>query len=121
MAKKIEKTNAARLLDRAKIAYENAKSNYERALSLIDDKIISEKEFSEIKVEYENAKAAYDAVKGVGTNGSSVTAPADGFISQIMVNNGDFVSVGQPIAMISKNETLLLRANLFYFPRKLIY
>lgn len=97
---------------RAKIAYENAKSNYERALSLIDDKIISEKEFSEIKVEYENSKAAYDAVKGVGTNGSSVTAPADGFISQIMVNNGDFVSVGQPIAMISKNETLLLRANI---------
>lgn len=97
---------------RTKIAYEKAKRDYERALSLIGDKIVSEKEFADISVEYENAKAAYEAINSSDGNGSVVTAPADGYISQIMVNNGDFVSTGQPIAMISKNKSLLLRANI---------
>lgn len=97
---------------RTKIAYEKATKDYQRALSLIEDKIISEKEFADINVEYENAKAAYEAINGNGGNGSQIAAPTDGYISQIMVNNGDFVSTGQPIAMISKNKTLLLRANI---------
>ena len=38
---------------RTKIAYEKAKRDYERAEELVKDKIVSEKEFIEIKVEYE--------------------------------------------------------------------
>ena len=97
---------------RTKIAYEDAKRDYERALSLVEDKIISQKEFSDIVVEYENAKTAYEAINGNDGNGSHVIAPSNGYISQIMVNNGDYVSTGQPIAMISENKSLLLRANI---------
>ena len=97
---------------RAKIAYEDAKRDYERALSLVDDKIISQKEFSDIVVEYENAKTAYEAINGNDGSGSQVVAPNNGYISQIMVNNGDYVTTGQPIAMISENKSLLLRANI---------
>ncbi|MBO5720777.1 MAG: efflux RND transporter periplasmic adaptor subunit [Bacteroidales bacterium] len=97
---------------RAKIAYENAKRDYERAQELVKDKIISEKDFADIKVEYETAKAAYEAINGVDGNGSAVIAPEGGYISQISVNNGDFVSMGQTIAMISKNKELLLRADI---------
>ncbi len=97
---------------RAKIAYENAKRDYERAQELVKDMIISEKDFADIKVEYETAKASYEAINGVDGNGSAVIAPEGGYISQISVNNGDFVSMGQTIAMISKNKKLLLRSNI---------
>ena len=97
---------------RTKIAYEDAKRDYERALSLVEDKIISQKEFSDIVVEYENAKTAYEAINGNDGSGSQVVAPSNGYISQIMVNNGDYVTTGQVIAMISENRSLLLRANI---------
>lgn len=97
---------------RTKIAFEKAKKDYERALSLLDDKIVSEKDFTDIKVEYENAKAAYEAINGNDGKGSVVAAPGDGYISQIAVNNGDYVTTGQTIAMISQNKSLLLRANI---------
>lgn len=97
---------------RSKIAYEKAKRDYERATELAKDMIVSEKELSDIKVEYENAKAAYEAVNGIDGNGSAVIAPVGGYISQILVNNGDFVNMGQTIAMISKNSKLILRAGI---------
>lgn len=114
---KLFKVSSSNLQDgdiayRTKIAYEKAKRDYERAEELVKDKIVSEKEFSDIKVEYENAKSAYEAVNGCDGNGSAIIAPTEGYISQIMVNNGDYVSVGQKIAMISKNKKLLLRANI---------
>lgn len=97
---------------KTKIAYENAKSDYERAAELAKEMIVSAKDLADIKDEYESAKAAYEAICGKDGNGSVVSAHTDGYISQISVKNGDFVSVGQTIAMISRNKKLQLRADI---------
>jgi RND family efflux transporter MFP subunit len=60
---------------------------------------------------YENAKAAYDAIAGRQTeNGVSVVSPMNGYLKDIKVKEGDYVTVGQPLMTISQNSRLVLRA-----------
>ena len=46
---------------KAKIAYETALKEYQRAEGLVKDKIISAKEFEQTRMKYENARTAYEA------------------------------------------------------------
>ena len=97
---------------KAKIAYEAAQKEYERAESLVKDNIISKKDFEQTQLRYENAKTAYNAsMKTVTSKGMNVTAPASGVIKRRWVNEGEYVTVGQPIVNLSKNKRLQLRAD----------
>lgn len=94
-----------------KAGYERAKAEYQRAESLVKEKIISQKEYETAKLEYENAKIAFDAVSGHRTgNGVGVTSPLQGFVKNILVKEGEYISVGQPLATVSQNKRLILRA-----------
>lgn len=95
---------------RARIAYEQAKAEYDRASSLIDDKIISQSDYRAAKAEYERAKLAYEAVGRSGGSGVAIVSPAGGFIKQLMVKDGDYVEVGQPVMVVTQNRRLFLRA-----------
>ena len=96
---------------KAKIAYEMALKDYQRSESLIKDKIISAKEFEQTRLRYENAKTVYKAqAANVTATGVKVTSPISGYIKNRLVNQGEYVSVGQPIATVSKNRRLQLRA-----------
>lgn len=97
---------------RAKVAYETAKREFDRVSSLVDDKIVSTKDFEQARMNYETAKVAYEAVAGKHTDkGVSVVAPISGYLKNILVKEGDYVSVGQPLATISQNSRLVLRAD----------
>ena len=97
---------------KAKITYETALKEFKRAEGLVKDKIISEKEFEQSRLKYENARTAYEAqATNVTASGVKVTTPISGYIKNRLVNQGEFVSVGQPIATISKNRRLQLRAD----------
>lgn len=96
---------------RTRSAYELAKKEFERAEALVDSKIVSAKEFEQAKTNYEQAKAAYDAISTSDSgSGISVSSPISGYIKNIQVNEGEYVTVGQPLATISQNKRLVLRA-----------
>ena len=96
---------------KVKATYEAAKASYDRAEALVKDKIISQKEFENTKLEFENAKTAYDAVSNNKTaKGVSVNAPINGHVKNILVKEGEYITVGQPLATISQNQRLVLRA-----------
>lgn len=96
---------------KSKIAYESALKEFERASNLVKDQIISEKEFEQTRLTYETAKMNYEAqASNYSTRGVRVTASFSGYIKNLFVNQGDYVSVGQPIATISQNRKLQLRA-----------
>ena len=96
---------------RTQSAYEKAKKEYERMQSLIGDKIVSAKDFEQARLNYENAKTAWEAVKGKQTSdGVSVVAPQNGYLKNLLVKEGDYVSVGQPLATVTQNNRLMLRA-----------
>lgn len=96
---------------KAKYAYENAKKVYERMETLVGDKIVSAKDFEQARLNYENAKVAWEAVAGKQTaNGVSVVSPMNGYLKNLQVKEGDYVTVGQPLVTISQNNRLVLRA-----------
>lgn len=97
---------------RAKIAYETAASEFERASSLVGDQIISRKDYEAIKSNYETAKIAYEALsKNYGQDGYAVSSPSDGHVKQFLVGEGDYVTVGQPLASVVGDGGLYLRAD----------
>lgn len=98
---------------RAKSTYEIANREFQRAESLIKDKLISQKEYNEIKLNYENAKIAYQAIGQKTTaKGINVTSPLSGFIKTKYVNEGQYVEVGQSLMTITQNRKLQLRADI---------
>ncbi len=98
-------------LAKAKVTYETALKAFQRAENLVKDQIISEKDFEQARLFYENAKTAYEAqASNYNAGGVSVTSPLGGYVKNLFVSQGDFVSVGQPIAMVSQNRRLQLRA-----------
>ena len=100
-------------VQRARIDYERAERNYTRAKILIKDKIISEKDFAVAKAEYEAAKLTYNGMKRTRSEGGVVvTAPRGGYVKQCLVNGGEYVEAGQPLAIITQNKHLYLRAEI---------
>ena len=98
--------------ERARIAYEAAKADFDRASRLVESQIVSQKEFNAIKEKYENAKVAYEAIaKNQTKSGVAVSAPMGGYIKNLLVKEGDYVSVGQPLATVTQNNRLFLRAD----------
>ena len=96
---------------KVKATYEAAKASYDRAEALVKDKIISQKEFESTKLEFENAKTAYNAVSNNKTaKGVSVNAPINGHMKNILVKEGEYITVGLPLATVSQNQRLVLRA-----------
>ena len=95
---------------KAKIAFETAKKEFQRAEKLVKDQIISDKEFEQIRSNYETARTSYEAqASNISAKGVNVTSPMSGYIKSRAVNEGDYVSVGQPICTVSQNRKLQLR------------
>ena len=98
-------------VEKAEITYRTAQKEYERAAILYRDKIISEKEYNQALSSYETARVAWKATAGhQGNNGIAITSPMNGFIKSRLVNDGDYVEIGQPLLNISQNRRLMLKA-----------
>lgn len=97
---------------RARIAYETAKREYERAAKLVDKQIVSQKDFSLLKENYENARIAYEALSpSKDGKGVSVKSPIGGYVKSCLVKEGDYVTVGQPLLTVTQTRRLQLKAD----------
>ena len=95
---------------RALTNYLAAKREYDRTKPLVEDKIISEKDFNAIRTEYENAAIAYNAVKTVSSaKGITISSPVSGYMKECLVKDGDYVETGAPLMVVTKNQHLYLR------------
>lgn len=98
---------------KAAIAYEAAKTEYERAKSLLEDKIISQREFTAIEANYKTALNAWQgSSSGENMNGVGVVSPMGGNIVSVLKSEGDYVAAGEAIATVSDNSLLRLTADL---------
>jgi RND family efflux transporter MFP subunit len=96
---------------KAKIAYETAEKAYRRAERLAAENIVSTKELEAAKANYETAKAVYQAQSGNMTaQGVRIPVTKGGYLKQLLVSQGEYVAVGQPIAVVSQNRRLQLKA-----------
>lgn len=98
-------------VQRARITYETAKKEYERMQPLAESKIVSEKDFNQAWQNYENARISYEGVaKNHSAGGQTIPSPIGGFVKSILVKEGDYVELGQPLVNITQNRRLFLRA-----------
>jgi cobalt-zinc-cadmium efflux system membrane fusion protein len=95
----------------AKVNFEKAEADYNRIQPLLADKIISQKDYLEIKNQYDQSKIAFETIsRNYSAGGQSVDAPGNGFVKQIMVRSGEYVEAGQPLLVVTKDQSLMLRA-----------
>lgn len=92
----------------ARIAVEAAKRELDRLTPLHEDGIVSTKEYNAAKQAYDVARATYSGIP----NGGTAKATTSGAITQLLVKEGEYVTTGQPIAVISGSTRLTLRADL---------
>lgn len=96
---------------RAKVAYQKAKIDYERASKLFVEKLATADEYQTAKTAYEAAKLAYDSY-GAGSANVAITSPKGGYVLECMVKDGDFVEVGTPLMSITQSRRMRLQADL---------
>lgn len=99
-------------VQRAKIEYETARQEYERAAKLVEDNIVSRQEYEAAKGRYETARLTYEALaSNDGENGTVVKSPIKGYVRNCLVKEGDYVTVGTPLAGVITGSKLYLKAD----------
>ncbi len=91
-------------LSRARIELDAAEREYRRAETLSEGRIISQKDLDEAKRRYETARTTVSAGSG------RATSPLTGYVKDILVNEGEYVSAGQAVATVVRNDIMQLRA-----------
>lgn len=94
----------------AAVNLESALKEYERLKPLYEQGLVTLPQFREAERAFREAQAVAGSSAG-GVN-SRVTATADGAILNIPVKSGEIVEPGTPVATISKNINLTLKADL---------
>lgn len=93
---------------------ERQKANLARKQQLLEDQIIGQKELDEALNTYQVAEAEYNNIQKVFNKGSKrhlVTAPNKGFISQVGVQEGEFVVAGQKLGTLLQTSRLQVRVD----------
>ena len=106
----LENTLTTRL-NETKIAYEKSKTDYIRTMPLVENQMISQKDFLQIESQFrQDSLRYYQLANRISQNGLKVTAPIDGFISSVNVSNGQFVDKSSVILHISSKSQLIIEA-----------
>lgn len=93
--------------------YNRARAEYERKAELAKDRIVSQSELLRAKTELDNARVSYNNLqKNFSAGKQSVNSPIGGFITSVMVRNGEYAAAGQPVLTVSQNKNLFVKAEL---------
>ena len=95
----------------ARARLDKARSDLQRAETLLEQQVISRKEYERRQMEADIAEAAYQTLtNSFQAEGRAVTANLSGIIKNILVTNGAYVSEGTPLATITNTRRLILEA-----------
>ncbi|MFN5090126.1 MAG: efflux RND transporter periplasmic adaptor subunit [Bacteroidota bacterium] len=90
-----------------------AQKEFDRVAELIKDRLVTQSEFQTVKLRLENAKISLSNLKrNYYSGGKRADSPMDGTIKNVLVTEGQYVTAGQPLAVVSKNQKLVLKAEL---------
>ena len=97
----------------AESEYNRAKAEYERKMELAKENVVSQSDLLSAKTDFTNAEANYNNLKRNFSEGQqSVSSPIGGFVTRVLVQNGQYVEAGQPVLVISQNRNLFIKAEL---------
>lgn len=94
----------------AQAELEAARSALKRAESLAGERIVSQRELEEARQRAATAEAQARSL-GNASQRRNVSAPAGGYLKELLVRPGSYVAAGQPLAILTQNRRLQLRAD----------
>lgn len=92
-------------LARAQAEFEAQRKNLERMNRLLDEKIVSPQEFENARSRYEVARAALRNAE-VALEKSVLVSPVAGVVDRLLVDRGEYVSPGTPVAEVVQVDRL---------------
>ncbi len=105
--------NANLRLQEAKNNLDRAKADFERNQQLLAERLITQQVFLDSKNQLENAQAVFNSLsQNYGQGGQTIKARQGGYIKSLMVAEGQYAEAGQPLAVISKSNRLVVKAEL---------
>jgi RND family efflux transporter MFP subunit len=97
----------------AESEFNRAKAEFERMTELAKDKIVSQSDLLRAKSDFTNAEAVYNNLrKNFSAGRQSVSSPISGFITGVLVRNGEYAEAGQTVLVVSQNRDLFIKAEL---------
>ena len=97
----------------AQSEYLRAKAEYERKTELAKENVVSQSDLLKAKTDFSNAEAAYNNLrKNFAAGKQSISSPIGGFVTRVLVRNGEYTEAGQPVLVVSQNRNLLIKAEL---------
>lgn len=112
--------------DNYEVKYKQAKSEFDRASAelsrineLFSSKLSSEKEYLEAKSNLEKAEALFNNYSKYSDGKiHTVKATTSGTITKLLISSGQYIEAGEPMAVISNSESLVLEIEI---PKKELY
>lgn len=96
---------------KVKLDFEKAEKDYNRAVDLYAEKIIAQKEYLEIENEYYQVKQDMDLFKAhYKPGGHHIHLKEKGYLKELLVEEGQYVEIGQAVLEITNSKKLLLKA-----------
>lgn len=93
--------------------YERARAEYERKAHLAEDRIVSQSDLERARRAFTSAEAAYNHLQHNFRAGrQTVSSPISGFITNMLVRNGQFAEAGETLLTVSQNKDLFVRADI---------
>lgn len=96
----------------AEVNFEKTGKDFERSEKLYQEKLISEKDYLNVKGEYLNAKIIFENLdRQYSDQGQIVSSAIEGMVKSIQVENGSYVESGDAIMTIAQNKRYVLEAH----------
>ncbi|MBP3420512.1 MAG: efflux RND transporter periplasmic adaptor subunit [Marinifilaceae bacterium] len=97
---------------KAENEYKASLADYNRAKELVKDQIISQREYEQCEQRFLDALNAYNDLKDEHADGNvNVTSPINGYITEILVDEGDYIEAGTILGKVSQNNSLQIIAD----------
>ena len=97
----------------AESEYLRAKAEYDRKTELAKENVVSQSDLLRAKTDFATAEAVYNNLRRNFEAGrQAVSSPISGFVSRVLVRNGEYAEAGQPVLIVSQNRDLLIKAEL---------
>lgn len=117
----LTENNTSVNFSRVEADYLEAKSNFERASVLIEERLITQESYLSVESDYRKIKAEYDAFGAAsGRDGSKVKAPAEGYIEEVYITEGANVKPGDILASMIIKHNMVLKAEVAPSDRNII-
>ncbi len=101
----LDKTGPSSQYLQAEANYNIAKKNLERMKNLLQAGAISQQQLDQTQTAYDVAKANYEAAKST----VFLTSPINGVLTNVNVNEGDWVNPGMLMATVAKINKMLIK------------